>query len=70
MSAFEKVPQPFDPVRIPKNNVRLLSLLFGIALAIGTAALIIIGFLDASYVAPDETEGPAPVRTPATLPGK
>jgi len=69
MSAFDKVPpQPLHPVRIPKNNTRWM-MFAAIVLALLAAALIVAGFLDASIVAPEGTEGPAPeVVVPGTLP--
>ena len=70
MSAFEKItPQPVQPVRVPKNHRRLVFTILGVLLALAAAVLIVIGFFDASIVAPEETEGPAPeIVVPGTLP--
>lgn len=58
----------YDPVKIPKNNGRALLTLVGALLVLGALVFIFAGFVDAGTVAPDETQGPAPLRTPATLP--
>lgn len=70
MATFPKAhPQPSAATTIPKNNQRLALMVLGVLLALGAAVMIAIGFVDASIVAPEETEGPAPeIVKPGTLP--
>ena len=59
----------FDPVRIPKNNVRALLTLIGALTVLAAVVLMFIGFVDAGTVAPEEPKAPAPpVDAPGTLP--
>jgi hypothetical protein len=60
---------PEQPAGIPKNDARLALWLVALLLVLGALVAMVIGFVDASIIAPDETEGPAPqIVVPGTLP--